>query len=224
MSRSAAQTPDKARKRSQRGIETEQKLLSAANEVFWANGFAGSTVAQIISVSGLSVGSFYHQFTDKDELLQRAAEGVLDDFRVTFAQLDLSRDANTCLFALFYRIAREGRKLVARNRGFYRAIAELAQNQFVNYGPLAMIGPTVAVRMNGMIGDYRDQLAEEPSREVVAHAVQLVTMCVLQTELGMGPMFPDELDKFAQAIARAACGVLGYVGPFDLVSTRRYQR
>lgn len=216
MPNAAPQTARKPRKRSQRGIEAEEKLLQAANEVFWNNGYAGSTIAQFISASGLSVGSFYHQFADKDELLARATDGVLEDFRATMAGLDLSRQANETLFALFLRLAVEGRKLVARNRGFYRAMAELAQNRFENFGAMASIAPTVVVRTNEAIADYADQLATPPTRETVAHAVQLITMSGLQTELGMGPLFPTDLDAYGAVIARAACGVLGYTGGFDL--------
>ena len=214
-------TARKPRKRSQRGIEAEEKLVQAANEVFWANGFAGSTIAQIITASGLSVGSFYHQFADKDELLARATDGVLDDFRATFATLDLSRQSNGTLFALFLRLAVEGRKLVARNRGVYRAMAELAQNRAENFGAMAMIAPTVVVRTNEVIGEYADQLAALPPRETVAHAVQVITMCALQTELGMGPLFPTDLEAYGQVIARAACGVVGYTGGFDAPAPRQ---
>lgn len=216
MPKTAVQTEKKPRKRSQRGIEAEEKLLQAANEVFWANGYAGSTIAQFITASGLSVGSFYHQFADKDELLARGSEGVLEDFRATIAGLDLSRAGNGTLFALFFRMAVEGRKLVARNRGFYRAMSELAQNRFENFGAMAMIAPQVVVRTNDVMPDYADQLAAPPSRDTVAHAVQLITMTGLQTELGMGPLFPADLDAYGRVIARAACGVVGYTGAFDL--------
>ncbi|MEZ5751702.1 MAG: TetR/AcrR family transcriptional regulator [Paracoccaceae bacterium] len=219
MPKSTAQPVKKPRKRSQRGIEAEEKLLQAANEVFWANGYAGSTIAQFIATSGLSVGSFYHQFADKDELLARGTEGVLEDFRATIAALDMSRATNGTLFALFFRMAVEGRKLVARNRGFYRAMAELAQNRFENFGAMAMIAPQVVVRTNDALQDYADQLAAPVTRETVAHAVQIITMTGLQTELGMGPLLPSDLDAYGRVIARAACGVLGYTGGFDLGRT-----
>ena len=210
------QATAKPRKRSKRGLEAEQKLLDAANAVFWANGFAGSTIAQIITESGLSVGSFYHQFADKRELLDRAIEYILDDFRATSERLDLSRTANGTLFVAFHRLSIAGRQLISRNRGFYRATSELAQNQAEGFGPLRIIAPTVVGATNQVIGDYADQLAAPASRETVAHAVQLITMSALQTELGMGPLFPTDDDAFARVIARAACGVLGYKGPTDL--------
>lgn len=217
MTNSAAQTIAKPRKRSKRGIEAEQKLLEAANTVFWTNGFAGCTIAQIIEESGLSVGSFYHQFSDKRELLDRAKQNVLADFRKSMGNFDLSRAGNETLFQLFHALTMSGRDLIASNRGFYRAISEIAQNQAEGFGDLRIIGATVIAGVGNVIDEYADQLVTPPSRETVAHAVQLMTMCVLQTELGMGPQFPTDVDEFANVIARAACGVLGYQGPTDIV-------
>ncbi len=59
---------------------------------------------------------------------------------------------------------------------------------------------------------YLDQLAARPDPQTVAHAVQLIAMTVLQTELGMGPHYSRNTQAFAAVIARAACGILGYSG------------
>lgn len=216
MARATLQTAPKPRKRSKRGLEAEQKLLDAANTVFWAHGFAGCTIAQIIDASGLSVGSFYHQFNDKRELLDRGTENVVEDFRETFKKLDLSASANRSLFEMLHRLTLSGRALIARNRGFYRALSEIAQNQIDGFGPLRIIGPTVIAGVAAEIDGYSDQLSVPASRETVAHAVQLIIMCALQTELGMGPQFPSDEEEFANVIARAACGVLGYRASTEL--------
>ena len=216
MPASNTQTAPKSRRRSQRGIEAEQKLLSAANEVFWTHGFAGSTIAQIIEASGMSVGSFYHQFEDKSDLLERGTQRVLDDFQVTFGALDLSRDANGTLFRMFYRLTLEARRMAARNRGFYRAISELAQNQIEGFGPLRALTPKVVAGTNEVIGEYVAPSDVPPRRNSVAHAIQLIAMSAMQTELGMGPLYPTDEEEFAVVIARAACGILGYCRDIDL--------
>ena len=63
--------------------------------------------------------------------------------------------------------------------------------------------------------EYADQLREGVNLKETSHAVQLITMSGLQTELGMGPLFPQDVDAFAKVIARAACGILGYTGQTD---------
>ena len=129
-SRNRPQRPlQRKRKRSARAIETERKFLEAANEVFWRNGFAAANIKEIIDTSGQSVGSFYHQFEDKADLLARSATRVIDDFDSVVSQIELSRQANGDLFTLFYRLAVAGRSLVERNRGVYRALSETGAEQ-----------------------------------------------------------------------------------------------
>lgn len=200
------------RKLSKRGAETEKRFLDAANEVFWAHGFAGAKIAQIITAGDLSVGSFYHLFADKSELLDRAAERLSEDFHNSFDALDLSRAANGDVFTMFYRMSYAGRLLVGRHRGIYRATAELAQNDVSGFGPMQSFAPTIVRGVQAVMPDYADQLSKRTSADDVAHAVQLITMSGLQTELGMGPLYPKDIGAFARVIARAACGILGYTG------------
>lgn len=200
------------RKLSRRGAKTEQKFLDAANEVFWGHGFAGSKISQIVQAEGLSVGSFYHLFSDKSGLLERASERLLEDFHRTFDAMDLSLAANGDVFTMFYRLTYSGRLLIGRHRGIYRATAELAQNGFSGFGPMQTIAPAVVQTVRDVLPEYAGQLPEGRRPKDTAYAVQLIAMSVLQTELGMGPLYPQDLGAFSRVIARAACGVLRYSG------------
>ncbi|MGB0410568.1 MAG: TetR/AcrR family transcriptional regulator [Pikeienuella sp.] len=200
------------RKLSKRGAKTERKFLNAANDVFWAHGFAGSKISQIVTSGGLSVGSFYHQFTDKTELLERATDRLLADFHKTYVKMDLSRSTNGDVFTMLYRLTYTGRLLIARHRGIYRATAELAQNDFSGFGPMQAIGPAVVEAVRDVLPEYADQMPQNRKTADTAYAVQLITMSALQTELGMGPLYPNDLGAFSRVIARAACGVLRYSG------------
>jgi len=200
------------RKLSKRGVETEQKFFSAANEAFWAHGFAGSKISQIVEMEGLSVGSFYHLFADKTDLLERAADQILSDFHKTFDKMDLSRAANDDVFTMLYRLTYSGRLLIARHRGIYRATAELAQNDFSSFGPMQTIAPTIVEAVQAVLPEYAGQLPENRKTADAAFAVQLIAMSAMQTELGMGPLYPKELHAYSRVIARAACGVLRYSG------------
>lgn len=212
------------RKLSKRGAETERRFLDAANEVFWAHGFAGSKISQIITAGDLSVGSFYHLFEGKSDLLEHASTRLLEDFHETIAALDLSRAANHDLFTMFYRLSYRGRELVGRHRGIYRATAELAQNDIAGFGQMRVITPLVVKAVENVIPEYADQLPSRSSQPQTAHAVQLVAMSGLQTELGMGPLFPRDIEDFSKVIARAACGILGYSGQTDTLSIETASR
>lgn len=206
---SDAQSP---RKLSKRGRETEQRFVKAANAVFWQRGFAGAKIAQIIDEGNLSVGSFYHLFADKSDLLDRAAEQLLEDFHTMIAELDLSRAANGDVFTMLYRLSFAGRLLVRKHRGIYRATTELAQNDFSNFGRMSTISPTVVEAVQKVMAEYADQLSPATDPSHTSHAVQLIAVSGLQTELGMTPLFPQDLEEFARMISRAGCGVLGYTG------------
>lgn len=48
---------------------TKSKIVNAAWNLFYENGYENTTVDEIITRSGTSKGSFYHYFTSKDSLL-----------------------------------------------------------------------------------------------------------------------------------------------------------
>jgi AcrR family transcriptional regulator len=50
-------------------VATEQRILSAATEVFNERGFSGATVAEMVEKSGVARGTFYLYFTDKRAVL-----------------------------------------------------------------------------------------------------------------------------------------------------------
>lgn len=52
-----------------KGDEKRQQLLSAAEQLFCQQGYEKTSVQDILSVTGLSKGGFYHHFSGKDEVL-----------------------------------------------------------------------------------------------------------------------------------------------------------
>ncbi|WP_432975298.1 TetR/AcrR family transcriptional regulator [Dactylosporangium sp. CA-233914] len=54
----------------ERNAETRRRLLSAAREVFAENGYAQTSVADIVKRAGRSHGSFYLHFVNKEAALQ----------------------------------------------------------------------------------------------------------------------------------------------------------
>ena len=50
------------------GLDTKQRIYQAARRLFYDNGFAQTTVANIIDASETNKGSFYHHFEDKQHL------------------------------------------------------------------------------------------------------------------------------------------------------------
>ena len=51
-----------------RSTLTKRQILDGARQVFLLNGYAGTSIDQIINQSGVSKGSIYHHFDSKDVL------------------------------------------------------------------------------------------------------------------------------------------------------------
>jgi AcrR family transcriptional regulator len=66
---------------------TQQRILDAATEVFATRGFTAATMADVVAVSGASVGSIYHHFGGKSELFLAIFEQMADavDRRIEMA-------------------------------------------------------------------------------------------------------------------------------------------
>jgi TetR/AcrR family transcriptional regulator, mexJK operon transcriptional repressor len=62
--------PGDKRQHDLRSTLTKRQILDGARQVFLLNGYAGASIDQIISQSGVSKGSIYHHFDSKDALFR----------------------------------------------------------------------------------------------------------------------------------------------------------
>jgi AcrR family transcriptional regulator len=67
-----------------RGRRTRAALLSAGRQLFESRGFNGTTADDIADAAGVSHGTFYTWFTDKDELLRALVDIELSDAQLAF--------------------------------------------------------------------------------------------------------------------------------------------
>ena len=74
-----------ARKRQQRSIVTQHKLLDAAIEAFSENGFKGTSTRDIAERAGVHHPLITYHFKNKDKLWREAADKVFSDFRRSLA-------------------------------------------------------------------------------------------------------------------------------------------
>lgn len=56
---------------------TRQRLVESARYLFWERGFAGTSMADLLSHAKVNSGSFYHFFDSKEALLREVLEGYL---------------------------------------------------------------------------------------------------------------------------------------------------
>jgi AcrR family transcriptional regulator len=65
----AAAAPRKTNLREAQKAFTRQRILDAARDLFYRQGYYGTTVDQIVSTAGASRPTFYLHFSDKEEIL-----------------------------------------------------------------------------------------------------------------------------------------------------------
>jgi len=78
--------------------DTRRRLLAAGRRAFAVKGLAGANLKKdILAPAGVSVGSFYHQFRDKTELLLAIMEEYAESFRDRLAEVHRPREGRTAL-------------------------------------------------------------------------------------------------------------------------------
>lgn len=61
-------------KRDQHKLEIRSKVLDVSKRLFVAQGYSSTTIQQIISEAGITTGSLYHFFRNKEDILLHVAE------------------------------------------------------------------------------------------------------------------------------------------------------
>jgi TetR/AcrR family transcriptional repressor of nem operon len=85
--------------------DTKSRLVEAATDLFWTQGFRATSVAQILRRSGVNSGSLYYFFRGKTELLVAAVESYPDRYWRDMLEpaFDAERDPVDRLVHLFAR-------------------------------------------------------------------------------------------------------------------------
>lgn len=129
--------------------QTKSRIVSAAWQLFYEQGFENTTVDEIIRLSGTSKGSFYHYFESKDSLIGSLAYLFDEKYVELERQLDYSKNTvdnmihltrelfmmieNTIDIELLSRLyaqqlSKRGEKeLLDQSRLYYRLLKKLAQ-------------------------------------------------------------------------------------------------
>lgn len=61
--------------------ETRDRLIQSARHLFWERGYAGTSMADLLTHAGVNSGSFYHFFESKEALLRAVLEMYLAALR-----------------------------------------------------------------------------------------------------------------------------------------------
>ena len=126
---------------------TKGRIIQAAWQLFYRQGYDDTTVEEIIEASGTSRGSFYHYFEGKDALLSSVSylfdqkyEELMEHMDPDQNRFDLLMDLNRELFAMIENsisldllarlyssqlITRGDKHLLDHNRTYYKLLREI---------------------------------------------------------------------------------------------------
>ena len=79
---------------------TRMKIINAAWELFYENGYENTTIEDIVERSETSKGTFYHHFTGKDALLSTLSYLFDDKYESLESEIDYDGDALKTLIDL----------------------------------------------------------------------------------------------------------------------------
>lgn len=159
----------------------KNRIVTAAWQLFYEKGYNGTTVDDIIELSGTSKGSFYYYFNTKDELLNTLSM-ILDDF---YEELEVKMDANmNSFYKLLYinyeahsmmeekisidllaslystqLVAQGERHLLDQNRSYYKLVTKIVdegqkKGQIRSDMPISEITQYYAMCERALVSDW----------------------------------------------------------------------
>jgi AcrR family transcriptional regulator len=180
--RSRRKSP-RRRAKQERALETVEAVLEAAARVLLREGYTRATTNRIAEAAGVSVGSLYQYFADKDEifesLLRRQTEVALE------AMLRVGADPDTPLEDLLRRILSASLRAHRHGTRIYRQLESLPGDRFQRH--MSGANRRLAAYVRGLFEAHRERLR-------VAD-LDLATFVAIHAAEGLGLHAPADLPE-----------------------------
>ncbi|WP_037312288.1 TetR/AcrR family transcriptional regulator [Ruegeria halocynthiae] len=194
--------------RQKRSVQSEQKLLAAAEALFADHGFEGTKVGDIIKKSGCSIGSFYHRFGDKDGLAKVMVDRYITDAVEIIGASDFSKSKHGDLRTMLRFLSQISCAFMTTRLGVYRAAHRLAQNDPEIWTDTGNLSVLLRNRVVEFLPAFEDEIKAPDPEAAMTQALQLILLVILQTRLGSGALFPRDDDTLLNMLTNAALGIL----------------
>jgi AcrR family transcriptional regulator len=207
----------------ERSRESLQKLLKAAIEVLGQHGVEGATIPRIAHRAGLTPGSVYRRFRDKEALLETAILALLElqDEHLRALTPEMAREIPLRVFAdsMINNLI-----FAHRTRApLIRAIRQFVQNR-QRHGPFWKKASRLEIstyeRLVNLFLAHADRIQHPDPRAAVAMALMMVISTVLElvvrftdSSAWKGFHLPEDDKALKNELTRA---FLGYLGVEDL--------
>src|SRR6195952_4659990 len=189
-------------------IPTRERIVSAANALFYADGIRGVSVDAVAAKAGVTKRTLYYHFKSKDDLVPAYLAGRDQPNLALFKQWLAEADGNLAakVEQIFRNLARSARHPKWKGCGFLRTSAELAN---MPGHPAIKIGAAHKKK-------FEDWLRATFEAEGIAEAAQLARQILLLLDgsfavvlLHRDPSYMETAGQAAHALTKAALAVRG---------------
>jgi AcrR family transcriptional regulator len=196
--RSQSRLSPRKRPVQQRSRETVEAILEAARQVFAAHGYAGGTTNRIAQRAGVSIGSFYQYFPNKDAIVVALMERHMTETTAMYEQLMGEADAADLEVEQIVRhFVTAMLAIYQKEPSYYRVIFEEAPRPLDIHATRARIHEAVAGALATQIGRLVSTRLRHPivsAHLLVEVATSSIRHFVLHTPPGLqADVFADEL-------------------------------
>jgi len=196
--------------RQARAHETRARILDSARGVFGARGYAAGTTNRIAAAAGMSVGSLYQYFPNKDAILVELVDEHVDDGarRVRAAVAEVLAAAEPDLPPLDVLVDTVAREMVAvhtADRRLHRVLFEEAPRPAELLARLGWLEDGLVSEVAGLLARHPEVRVADPlvaGRMVVVTIESLVHRVVTNERSGIA----DE--QFRAELVRLVTGYL----------------
>jgi AcrR family transcriptional regulator len=190
------QPPKRPRRKAkqERARETVEVLLEAAARVLEQRGYAAATTNRIAEAAGVSVGTLYEYFADKDALFDALIQRQIEVLVAAVRSADL--DSQAPLGVMLQRLLRLAMDAMPRGPAFLRALEQV---------PGAVFRRRL-VRARGQVIDFIRQLLEARRRELRVTDLDLAALLVVSAAEGIAINASDE--AFDERLAKEVGALL----------------
>ncbi|HWS73526.1 MAG TPA: TetR/AcrR family transcriptional regulator [Quisquiliibacterium sp.] len=192
-----------------RAQATLDALLSAGHRLLQSRALDEISIAEIAAESGVSVGSFYGRFSDKESyfavLQERVTRGWLEEGRVI---LDRACDEAPAAADLVHAICAAYIGIFRRERGFVRAALKHASSHPGSWTPFRSSGQAFVAEALARLEPLLGHLPQPQRAPRIRFAMQLMFAAGVNAVLNdPGPIRLDDPGLEAE-LARALCAYL----------------
>ena len=153
-----------------RSIQKKQLVIDTAKELFCKNGYHNTTTNEIAKQAGLSIGTLYSYFADKETILLELLEQYNEYFYKVFEFIDT--EENTLLFKndlrkWLYCLVDNLVKLHEPQKDFYRELESLYYSTPAVTAMIDMQNERVRLKTLELMRKYQDGMEDVEAASVI---------------------------------------------------------